>query len=109
MKCKDCNACYKGFFESKPKEYVCIGVFEPFVIEDINSECTEYTDEDFAESKKTNKNDRNNIKDAVYKDGICVCPCCGESVFPLSLFKGEYCIYCGQHVNWREIIKYRKE
>lgn len=42
MKCRDCSACYKGFFESKPEAYVCIGVPEPFVIDDINVECTEY-------------------------------------------------------------------
>lgn len=42
MKCKDCNACEKGFFKSKPDAYVCIGVSEPFIIKDINNECTEY-------------------------------------------------------------------
>ena len=42
MKCKDCEACRKGFFESKPKAYVCTGVKEPFVIDDIDAECTEY-------------------------------------------------------------------
>ena len=42
MKCKDCSACHKGFFKSKPEAYVCIGVPEPFVIDDINVECTEY-------------------------------------------------------------------
>lgn len=43
MKCKDCEACRKGFFSSKPEAYVCIGVKEPFVIDDINVECTEYS------------------------------------------------------------------
>lgn len=42
MKCKDCNACEKGFFKSKPDAYVCIGVSEPFVIRNIDNECTEY-------------------------------------------------------------------
>ena len=42
MKCKDCSACRKGWFSSKPNEYVCIGVKEPFVISDIEHECTEY-------------------------------------------------------------------
>lgn len=42
MKCKDCNCCKMGWFESKPKAYVCTGVKEPFVISDINVECTEY-------------------------------------------------------------------
>ena len=43
VKCKDCNSCRKGFFASKPDSYVCIGVQEPFVIDDINNECTEYS------------------------------------------------------------------
>ena len=43
MKCKECEACRKGFFASKPEAYVCIGVPEPFVIDDINVECTEYS------------------------------------------------------------------
>lgn len=42
MKCKECNSCEKGWFASKPNEYVCIGVKHPFVISDINAECTEY-------------------------------------------------------------------
>lgn len=42
MKCKDCDACEKGFFKSQPNKWVCIGVAEPFIIKDINSECTEY-------------------------------------------------------------------
>lgn len=44
MKCKDCPACRFGWFSSKPDEYVCIGVPKPFVINDINHECTEYED-----------------------------------------------------------------
>lgn len=43
MKCKDCDKCKLGWFPSKPEEYVCIGVKEPFVIGDINVECTEYS------------------------------------------------------------------
>ena len=42
MKCKQCTACRKGYFASKPNAYVCIGVKEPFIISDINVECTEY-------------------------------------------------------------------
>ena len=42
MKCKDCNSCKKGFFKSEPEAYVCIGVKEPFVVHDVNVECTEY-------------------------------------------------------------------
>lgn len=39
MKCKDCECCKKGWFESKPNNYICVGVREPFVIIDINMEC----------------------------------------------------------------------
>ena len=42
MKCKECKACRKGFFASKPEAYVCIGVPEPFVVDDINVDFTEY-------------------------------------------------------------------
>ena len=42
MKCKDCDYAVKGFFACKPEKHVCIGVKEPFVIEDTNVECTEY-------------------------------------------------------------------
>lgn len=53
MKCKDCNACKKGWFSSRPDEYVCIGVEYPFVIDDIDAECTEYEDKrDMTEKEK---------------------------------------------------------
>lgn len=42
MKCRDCNCCRKGWFDFAPDVYVCIGTKEPFVINDINRECTEY-------------------------------------------------------------------
>lgn len=42
MKCRDCKGCKLGYFKSKPDKYVCTGVKEPFVIEDIDKECTEY-------------------------------------------------------------------
>ena len=42
MKCKNCSACHKGYFKSKPDDYVCTGVCEPFVIKNIDKECTEY-------------------------------------------------------------------
>ena len=44
MKCKNCSACHKGYFKSKPDDYVCTGVCEPFVISNIDNECTEYKD-----------------------------------------------------------------
>lgn len=42
MKCRDCNYCEKGWFESKPYLYVCTGVKHPFAISNIDNECTEY-------------------------------------------------------------------
>ena len=45
MKCIECEACVQGYFLSKPGEYVCTGVKEPFVINDIYAECTEYSEE----------------------------------------------------------------
>jgi hypothetical protein len=42
MKCKDCESCKKGWFKSEPEKHVCIGVKHPFVIEDINKECSQY-------------------------------------------------------------------
>lgn len=42
MKCKECDSCRRGFFKSQPDAYVCIGVKNPFVIENINHDCTEY-------------------------------------------------------------------
>lgn len=44
MKCKDCSACYQVFYDDEQtiSDYLCYGVQEPFVIADINNECTEY-------------------------------------------------------------------
>lgn len=44
MKCKDCTSCTQVFYdEAQTKcDYICYGVKEPFVIDDINTECTEY-------------------------------------------------------------------
>lgn len=44
MKCKECSACKQGFFTSKPDKWVCTGVKEPFIVDDINMICTEYTE-----------------------------------------------------------------
>lgn len=41
-KCKDCDYAVKDFFKCEPGKYVCIGVKEPFVISDINTECNQY-------------------------------------------------------------------
>ena len=42
MKCKDCNCCKLGHFSEMPNDYICTGVKRPFVIENVNNECTEY-------------------------------------------------------------------
>lgn len=42
MQCKDCPCNVKGFFQCEPDADVCIGVKEPFIIQDLNVECTEY-------------------------------------------------------------------
>jgi len=44
MKCINCNSCRLGWFPSKPDKYVCIGVKEPFVINNIEHQCTEYSE-----------------------------------------------------------------
>ena len=78
MKCKDCDACYKGYFESRPNKYVCIGVYEPFVIRNINNECTEYKDLKESELWSWNEVDDDtwthgtfNSREEALKDAIC--------------------------------------
>lgn len=53
MKCKDCECCHEVIFNRwshidekwiQKVGYQCWGVKEPFVIENINNECTEYED-----------------------------------------------------------------
>lgn len=50
MKCKNCASCYKGYYRSRPNDYVCIGVPEPFIINDIDKECRCYPDKSEKES-----------------------------------------------------------
>ena len=42
MKCKDCDCCKIGYFKNRPTDYVCVGVKHPFIIDNVNRECTEY-------------------------------------------------------------------
>lgn len=43
MNCKVCKHCIKGYFDSRPDDYVCIGFGNPFSINDrIVSECSIY-------------------------------------------------------------------
>jgi hypothetical protein len=62
MKCINCFCCKKGWFPSKPNEYVCIGVKEPFVIDNVYAECPAYPE----------KRDYIGIEDAIthFKHGI---------------------------------------
>ena len=65
MKCRNCTSCAKGWFSSRPSKYVCIGVKEPFVINDINQECTEYSKEqweEWGEKPKTIKTNADHIR-----------------------------------------------
>ena len=67
MKCKDCDYKMKGFFACAPDKYVCIGVKEPFVIGNIDSECTQYKTLTTAEIKPLEP-----VKPYVGDDGIYV-------------------------------------
>ena len=124
MKCRECSCCRKGWFTSRPNDYACIGVLEPFVIRDINVECTEYEER---KSKKVG------IKEAIahFKygishdifsepvisyakmavealekqvgkrpieigDGRYECPACHANERALD----EYCDKCEQKINW---------
>ena len=42
MRCRECSACVQGYYKCAPNKYVCVGVPEPFVIKDIDVQCTEY-------------------------------------------------------------------
>lgn len=42
MTCRECDCSKRGYFASKPDAWVCLGVQEPFVIENMDRECTEY-------------------------------------------------------------------
>lgn len=64
MKCKDCSACMKGFFKSKPDKYVCTGVKDPFIIDNIDSYCTEYP-----EKNKPIYWSWNEVDDDVWRNG----------------------------------------
>lgn len=60
MKCKNCNACQKGFFKSQPNKYVCIGTKNPFVINDIEQLCTEYPEKSNDKLWSWNETDNEN-------------------------------------------------
>ncbi len=74
MKCYDCDCCKEGFL---PNEYVCTGVKEPFIIKNINSECSEYNEE-YGDNKdktrykniKINQDDWGRVKELLENEGI---------------------------------------
>lgn len=77
MKCYNCDCCIKGFFKSRPNDYVCIGVKEPFIIENINNECSEYNKEYWDNEYKTmyknikiNYNDWERVREFLKNEGI---------------------------------------
>ena len=75
MKCKDCSCCNKGWFKSSPELYVCTGVKHPFVIEDIDHDCTEY-----------------DYKAKSDKKEMVRCPYCGDSYYQ-ELYSTTVCVY----------------
>lgn len=70
MKCKDCDCAVKGFFACEPNKYVCIGVKEPFVIEDTDVECTEYPEKRVTRIRIATITEPKIVKPYVGDDGI---------------------------------------
>ena len=70
MKCKDCDHCKPGWFKSSPDKYVCIGVKHPFVIDNINDDCTAYPENNWIR-----------------------CPHCNESYY-YEKYSTTTCLYC---------------
>ena len=73
MTCRECKCAKKGYFASKPDAWVCIGVKEPFVISDIDAECTEYHE---LRGKKSNDGKTRSLNYGVireFKDGTTLC------------------------------------
>ena len=69
MTCRECDCAKKGFFTSAPNSWVCIGVKEPFIINDLDVQCTEY--EELRNKQGVTKN-RSRLSYGVireYKDG----------------------------------------
>ena len=69
MKCKDCDCAKRGYFQSRPDAYVCIGVQEPFVIENYpNAECTQY--KHIIKGSGTTSNDGLYMELFIIKNGV---------------------------------------
>lgn len=87
MKCKDCDGRKLGYFKSQPDKHVCISVKEPFIIENINHECTEYPER------------RNNEKPV--EDGFTVV-LCGASASGKTTIQD----YLAEHLGYKKITTY---
>ena len=70
MKCKNCSACHKGYFKSKPDDYVCTGVCEPFVIKNIDKECTEYPEKNKENTPMIAESHGKNLEIVVFFGGL---------------------------------------
>ena len=71
MKCKECDYNIKGFFKCEPDAHVCIGVPEPFIIENVDVECTEYS------NKRTDSTNHKYLRE-LFPDGDIPFPFCEE-------------------------------
>lgn len=66
MKCKDCSYAMRGYFKSVSDAYVCIGVKEPFIIDNYpDAECIAYKD-----SMSNRTNDGVYIEVFAIKNGV---------------------------------------
>lgn len=42
MRCKECSYKQKGWFKSRPNDWVCIATKEPFIVHDLEANCSQY-------------------------------------------------------------------
>ena len=99
VKCRNCTALRKGYFPLAPNSYVCTGVPEPFVVTDIDRECTEYLEY----SEKT-------PAELEYTESICThCLICGDIVINESQ-SPKICDKCKDAVmSLRRLLEYLEE
>lgn len=107
MKCKDCGSCEKGWFPSRPYDYVCIGVKYPFVIDDIDVECTEYEDKHNMTAKEyvcKNFSKEEIVEKIIFCDaGVCV------EEFGISTEHSLICTFdCEECWNSKVVRKFKK-
>lgn len=107
MKCKVCIHAKKGYFQNLPDEYVCIGVPEPFIIKDIESECTEY--EEYKDEKIEVITVKYNSASAINIGTPCLI--CGDNVTIIDDKEGpKICDKCKDAVmSLRRLLEYLEE